>query len=65
MEPLFAGGGSSRWAMDRHEQFIHWSNIAQAMSGEQLYVHMYIHMCTRLTVGNGMMSTCIVHTLEI
>lgn len=63
MEPLFAGGGSSRWAMDRHEQFIHWSNIAQPMSGEQLYVH----ICTRLTVGNGMMSTCIVyvHTLEI
>lgn len=51
-----SGGGSSRWAMGRHEQFVHWSNIAHAMSGEQLYVRTY----TRLTVGNGMMSTCIV-----
>lgn len=38
-----SGGGSSRWAMGRHEQFVHWSNIAHAMSGEQLYVHTYIH----------------------
>lgn len=44
--------GSSRWGMGRHEQFVDWSNIAQAMSGAQMYVH------TRLTVGNGMMSAC-------
>lgn len=56
MEPLFAGdsgGGSSRWAMGRHEHFIHWSNIAQTMSGEHLYVCMYVHIYIHIICRQG------------